>query len=166
MAIKENLYTTYHDVPEMEELVEEEEVVISQREGMAVHKGHTDEVDVMEVEGTEVGVSVTDVAFLAGKQGKAVMDDMYGDDLEYAGEKSYSEVYYDAAIQTCRGDNGEESYEKNTEEAHSSKLKSTISMEDVVAEINVKDKSFYSYADYVASSDEERIQIVGINGSI
>lgn len=61
-----------------------------------------------------------------------------------------------------RGDNGEESYENNTEEAHSSKLKSTISMEDVVVEINVKDKSFYSYADYVVSSDEERIQIVGI----
>lgn len=165
MAIKENLYTAYHDVPEMGELIDEEEIVIPQRKGMAVHKGHTDEVDVMEVERTEVGVSVTDAAFLEGKQGKAVTDDMYGDDLEYAGEKSYSEVYSDAAIRTCRGDNGEESYEKNTEEAHSSKLKSTISMEDVVAEINVKDKSFYSYADYVASSDEERIQIVGINGN-
>ena len=137
MAIKENLYTAYHDVPEMGELIDEEEIVIPQREGMAVHKGHTDEVDVMEVERTEVGVSVTDAAFLEGKQGKAVTDDMYV----------------------------EESYENNTEEAHSSKLKSTVSMEDVVAEINVKDKSFYSYADYVASSDEERIQIVGINGN-
>lgn len=65
-------------------------------------------------------------------------------------------------LMRLRGDNGEESYENNTEEAHSSKLKSTISMEDVVVEINVKDKSFYSYADYVVSSDEERIQIVGI----
>ena len=65
-------------------------------------------------------------------------------------------------LMRLRGDNGEESYKNNTEEAHSSKLKSTISMEDVVVEINVKDKSFYSYADYVVSSDEERIQIVGI----
>lgn len=128
-------------------------------------KVQIDEAVALEVERADVGVSVTDAAFLEGKQGKAVTDDMYGDDLEYAGEKSYSEVYSDAAIQTCRGDNGEESYEKNTEEAHSSKLKSTISMEDVVTEINVKDKSFYSYADYVASSDEERIRIVGINGN-
>lgn len=97
MAIKENLYTAYHDVPEMGELIDEEEIVIPQREGMAVHKGHTDEVDVMEVERTEVGASVTDAAFLEGKQGKAVTDDMYGDDLEYAGEKSYSEAYSDAA---------------------------------------------------------------------
>ena len=40
-----------------------------------------------------------------------------------------------------------------------------MDMEEVVTETNVKDKSFYSYADYVASSDEERIQIVGINGN-
>ena len=31
-AIKENLYTAYHDVSEMEELIEEEEVVIPQME--------------------------------------------------------------------------------------------------------------------------------------
>ena len=165
MAIKENLYTAYHDVPEMEELVEDNEIVIPQMEEAVVCKVQTDEVHAVEVERADVGVMATDVPSLEGKQGKAVTDDMYRDDLEYAGEKTYSEVYSDAAIQTCRGDNGEESYEKNTEEAHSSKLKSTISMEDVVAEINVKDKSFYSYADYVASSDEERIQIVGINGN-
>ena len=38
-------------------------------------------------------------------------------------------------------------------------------MEEVVAEINVKDKSFYSYADYVDSFDEEKIQMVGIDGN-
>lgn len=165
MAIKENLYTAYHDVPEMEELVEDNEIVIPQMKEAVVCKVQTDEVHAVEVERADVGVMATDAPSLEGKQGKAVTDDMYGDDLEYAGEKSYSEVYSDAAIQTCRGDNGEESYENNTEEAHSSKLKSTISMEDVVAEINVKDTSLYSYVDCVASSDEERIQIVGINGN-
>ena len=32
MAIKENLYTAYHDVPEMGELIDEEEIVIPQME--------------------------------------------------------------------------------------------------------------------------------------
>lgn len=163
MAIKENLYTAYHDVPEMEELVEDNEIVIPQMEEAVVCKVQTDETDAMEVERVDVSVLDTDAVPRKEKQEKVVSDDMYGDDLEYAGERSYNEVYSDAAVQECRGDDGKESYENNTEEAHSSKLKSTVSMEEVVAEINVKDKSFYSYADYVASSDEEKIQMVGIN---
>ena len=82
---------------------------------------------------------------------------MYGDHLEYAGEKSYSEAYSDAAIQTCRGDNGEESYENNTEEAHSSKLKSTVSMDKLPVVTITESNSFYSYPDYAVSSDEEKL---------
>ena len=165
MAIKENLYTAYHDVPEMGELIEDNDLVIPQMEEAVACKGLTDEVDTVKVERADVGVSVIDAVFLEEKQGKAVTYDMYGDDLEYAGEKSYSEVYSDAAVQECRGDNGEELYENNIEEAHSSKLKSTISMEEVVAETNVKDKSFYSYADYHVSTDEEKVRMVGVNGN-
>lgn len=40
-----------------------------------------------------------------------------------------------------------------------------MDMEEVVAETNVKDKSFYSYADYQVSSDEEKIQMAGVNGN-
>ena len=36
---------------------------------------------------------------------------------------------------------------------------------EVVFETNVKDKSFYSYADYQVSSDEEKIQMAGVNGN-
>lgn len=38
MAINKNLYTAYHDVPKMEELIEEEEIVIPQMGEMSVHK--------------------------------------------------------------------------------------------------------------------------------
>ena len=114
MAIKENLYTAYHDVPEIEELVDDNEIVIPQMEEAVACKVQTEEVHAVEVERADVGVSVVDTMHWEKKQEKAVTDDMYGDDLEYAGEKSYSEAYSDAAIQTCRGDNGEESYENNT----------------------------------------------------
>lgn len=137
MAIKENLYTAYHYVPEIGKLIEDNDLVIPQMEEAVACKGLTDEVDTVKVERADVGVMDTDEVSREEEEEKVVSDDMYV----------------------------EESYENNTEEAHSSKLKSTVSMEDVVAEINVKDKSFYSYADYVASSDEERIQIVGINGN-
>lgn len=136
MAIKENLYTAYHDVPEMEELVEEEEVVIPQMEEMAVHKGHTDEIDVMKVEGADVGVMAADEVSREEEEEKVVSDDMYGDDLEYVGERSYS-----------------------------SKLKSIVSMDKLPVETITESNSFYSYEDYVASPDEKRIQIVGINGN-
>lgn len=163
MAIKENLYTAYHDVPEMGELIDEEEIVIPQREGMAVHKGHTDEVDVMEVERTEVGVSVTDAAFLEGKQGKDASEDMCVADLEYVGKAGDGETYPDVPEQKYRGNDLKESYENFTEEMYGSKSEPAMDMEEVVAETNVKDKSFYSYADYQVSSDEEKIRMAGVN---
>lgn len=165
MAIKENLYTAYHDVPEMEELVEDNEIVIPQMEEMAVHKGHTDEVDVMKVEGADVGVLATDAVSRDEGRENVVSDDKYGDDIEYVGERSYCEMHSDAAVQECRGDDGKESYESYTEEAYSGNAKSMVSMEEMPAEIITESNSFYSYEDYAASHDEERIQIVGINGN-
>ena len=165
MAIKENLYTAYHDVPEMGELIDEEEIVIPQREEMAVHKGHTDEVDVMEVERTEEGVSVTDAAFLEGKQGKDASEDMCVADLEYVGKAGDGETYPDVPEQKYRGNDLKESYENFTEEMYGSKSEPAMDMEEVVAETNVKDKSFYSYADYQVSSDEEKIRMAGVNGN-
>ena len=163
MAIKENLYTAYHDVPEMGELIDEEEIVIPQREEMAVHKGHTDEVDVMEVERTEEGVLVTDAAFLEGKQGKDASKDVCVVDLEYVGKAGDGETYPDVPEQKYRGNDLKESYENFTEEMYGSKSEPAMDMEEVVAETNVKDKSFYSYADYQVSSDEEKIRMAGVN---
>ena len=163
MAIKENLYTAYHDVPEMGELIDEEEIVIPQREGMAVHKGHTDEVDVMEVERTEEGVSVTDAAFLEGKQGKDASEDVCVADLEYVGKAGDGETYPDVPVQKYCGAELKESYENNTEDMYRNKSEPVMDMEEVVAETNVKDKSFYSYADYHVSSDEEKIRMAGVN---
>ena len=164
MAIKENLYTSYHDVPEMGELIDEEEIVIPQMEEMSVYNGTTDVVETVEVGRADVGVMATDEVSREEEEKKVVSDDMYGDDLEYVGERSYSEVYSDAAVQECRGDNDKESYESYTEVMYRSKEKSIVSMEEMPAEKIMESNSFYSYEDYVASSDEERIQIVGING--
>ena len=163
MAIKENLYTAYHDVLEMGELIEDNELVIPQREEMAVHKGHTDEVDVMEVERTEEGVSVTDAAFLEGKQGKDASEDVCVADLEYVGKAGDGETYPDVPEQKYRGNDLKESYENFTEEMYGSKSEPAMDMEEVVTETNVKDKSFYSYADYQVSSDEEKIRMAGVN---
>ena len=165
MAIKENLYTAYHDVLEMGEIIDEEEIVIPQREEMAVHKGHTDEVDVMEVERTEEGVLVTDAAFLAGKQGKDASKDVCVVDLEYVGKAGDGETYPDVPEQKYRGADLKESHENNTEDMYRSKSEPVMDMEEVVAETNVKDKSFYSYADYQVSYDEEKIQMAGVNGN-
>ncbi len=164
MAIKENLYTAYHDVPEMGELIDEEEIVIPQMEEMSVYNGTTDVVETVEVGRADVGVMATDEVSREEEEKKVVSDDMYGDDLEYVGERSYSEVYSDAAVQECRGDDDKESYESYTEVMYRSKEKSIVSMEEMPAEKIMESNSFYSYEDYVASSDEERIQIVGING--
>ena len=165
MAIKENLYTAYHDVPEKEEWVEDNEIVIPQMEEAVACKVQTEEVEAMQVERADVGVLATDAVPRKEKQEKVVLDDKYGDDLEYAGERSYSEVYSDAAVQECRGDDGKESYESYTEEVYSGKAKSIVSMERLPVETITESNSFYSYADCVVSSDEERIQIVGINGN-
>ena len=165
MAIKENLYTAYHDVLEMGEIIDEEEIVIPQREEMAVHKGHTDEVDVMEVERTEEGVLVTDAAFLEGKQGKDASKDVCVVDLEYVGKAGDGETYPDVPEQKYRGADLKESHENNTEDMYRSKSEPVMDMEEVVAETNVKDKSFYSYADYHVSTDEEKVRVVGVNGN-
>lgn len=163
MAIKENLYTAYHDVPEMGELIDEEEIVIPQREEMAVHKGHSDEVVVMEVERTEEGVSVTDAAFLEGKQGKDASEDVCVADLEYVGKAGDGETYSDVPEQKYRGNDLKESYENFTEEMYRSNSEPAMDMEEVVAETNIKDKSFYSYADYHVSTDEEKVRMVGVS---
>lgn len=92
-------------------------------------------------------------------------DDMYGDDLEYARENSYNKVYSDVAVQECRGDDGKEAYESYTEAVYSSKAKSIVSMDKLPVETITESNSFYSYEEYIVSPDEERIQIVGINGN-
>lgn len=165
MAIKENLYTAYHDVPEMEELIEEEEIVIPQMEESVACKLQTEEVHVMEVEGADVGVLATDTVPWEEEREKVVSDDMCGADLEYAGENSCNKVYSDVAVQECSGDDGKELYESYTEAVYSSKAKSIVSMDKLPVETITESNSFYSYENYVASPDEERIQIVGINGN-
>lgn len=45
------------------------------------------------------------------------------------------------------------------------KSEPAIGMEEVVAEMNVEDKSFYSYADYAVSSDEEKLRMAVIDGN-
>lgn len=165
MAIKENLYTAYHDVPEMGNLIEDKEIVIPQMEEAVVCKVQIDESDAMEVERADVGVMATDAVPRDEEREKVVSDDMYGADLEYARENSYNKVYSDVAVQECRGDDGKESYESYTEAVYSSKEKSIVSMDKLPVETITESNSFYSYEDYVASLDEERIQIVGINGN-
>ena len=164
MAIKENLYNAYHDVLEIGEFIDDEAIVIPQMGEMSVYNGTTDVVETVEVGRADVGVMATDEVSREEEEKKVVSDDMYGDDLEYVGERSYSEVYSDAAVQECRGDDDKESYESYTEVMYRSKEKSIVSMEEMPAEKIMESNSFYSYEDYVASSDEERIQIVGING--
>lgn len=56
-----------------------------------------------------------------------------------------------------------ELYENNTEDMYRSNSEPAMDMEEVVTETNVKDKSFYSYADYHVSSDEEKIRMAGVN---
>ena len=165
MAIKENLYTAYHDVPEIGELIDEEEIVIPQRKGMAVHKGHTDEVDVVEVERADVGVSVVDTIHREKKQEKDASEAVSVDALEYVEKARDGETTIDVPVQKYCGADLKESYENNTEDMYHSKSEPVMDMEEVVAETNVKDKSFYSYADYHVSTDEEKVRMVGVNGN-
>lgn len=132
---------------------------------MAVHKGHMDEVDVMKVEGADVGVMATDAVLRDEEREKVVSDDMYGTDLEYVRKNSYNEVYSDVTVQESRGDDGKEPYESYTEVMYSSKEKSIVSMDKLPVETITESNSFYSYEDYVTSPDEERILVVGINGN-
>ena len=166
MAIQENLYTAYHDVPGMGELIEEEEILIPQMDEAVACKVQIDESDAMKVERADVGVMATDVVSREEEQEKVISDDMYGADLEYVRKNSYNEVYSDVDVQECRGDDGKESYENYTDAMYySSKEKSIVSMDKLPVETIMESNSFYSYEDYVDSPDEERIQIVGINGN-
>ena len=121
MAIKENLYTAYHDVPEMGELVEDKEIVIPQMDEAVACKELTDARD--------------------------------------------GETTIDVPVQKYCGADLKESYENNTEEAHSSKLKSTVSMDKLPVVTITESNSFYSYPDYAVSSDEEKLRMAVINGN-
>lgn len=163
MAIKENLYTAYHDVPKMEELVEDNEIVIPQMEETVVCKVQTDEADTVEVERADVSVSVVDTIHREKKQEKDASEDVCVDALEYVEKARDGETTTDVPLQKYRGDNLKELYENYTEEMYRSKSESAMGMEAVVAGMNVKDKSFYSYADYHVGSDEEKVRMVGVN---
>lgn len=165
MAIKENLYTAYHDVPEMGELIYKEELVIPQMGEIAVHKGHTDEVDMMELEGADVGVSVVDTIHREKKQEKDASEDVCVDVLEYVEKARDGETTIDMPVKKYCGADLKESHENNTEDMYRSKSEPAMDMEEVVAETNVKDKSFYSYADYHVSTDEEKVRMVGVTGN-
>ena len=141
MAINENLYTAYHDVSEMEELVENNEIVIPQMDEAVACKVQTDEIDAVEVERADVSVSVVDTIHREKKQEKDVSEDMHGAGLEYARENSYNEVYSDVAVQECRGDDGKELYESYTETVYSSKAKSIVSMDKLPVETSLKQRS-------------------------
>ena len=157
MAIKENLYTAYHDVPKMEELIDEEEIVIPQRDEAVACKGLTDEVDTVKVERTDVGVSVIDAIHWEEEQEKDASEDVCVDALEYVEKARDGETTIDVPVQKYCGADLKESYENNTEEAHSSKLKSTVSMDKLPVVTITESNSFYSYPDYAVSSDEEKL---------
>lgn len=165
MAIKENLYTAYHDVPEMGELIDEEEIVIPQREEAVACKVQIDEVVALEVERADVGVSVVDIIHREKKQQKDASEAVCVDALEYVEKARDGETTIDVPVQKYCGDDLKESYENNTEEAHSSKLKSTVSMDKLPVETITESNSFYSYPDYAVSSDEEKLRMAVIDGN-
>ena len=59
----------------------------------------------------------------------------------------------DAVDYVEKARDGETTIDDNTEDMFRSKSEPAMDMEEVVAETNVKDKSFYSYADYDVSTD-------------
>ena len=165
MAIKENLYTAYHDVPEIEELVDDNEIVIPQMEEAVACKVQTEEVHAVEVEGADVGVSVVDTMHWEKKQEKDASEDVCVDALEYIEKARDGETTIDVPVQKYCGADLKESYENNTEEAHSSKLKSTVSMDKLPVVTITESNSFYSYPDYAVSSDEEKLRMAVIDGN-
>ena len=165
MAIKENLYTAYHDVAEIEELVDDNEIVIPQMEEAVACKVQTEEVHAVEVERADVGVSVVDAMHWEKKQEKDASEDVCVDALEYVEKASDCETTIDVPVQKYGGADLKESHENNTEDMYRSKSEPAMNMEEVVAETNVKDKSFYSYADYHVSTDEEKVRMVGVTGN-
>lgn len=165
MAIKENLYTAYHDVPEIEELVDDNEIVIPQMEEAVACKVQTEEVHAVEVERADVGVSVVDTMHWEKKQEKDASEDVCVDALEYVEKARDGETTIDVPVQKYGGADLKESHENNTEDMYRSKSEPAMNMEEVVVETNVKDKSFYSYADYHVSTDEEKVRMVGVTGN-
>ena len=165
MAIKENLYTAYHDVPEMGELIEDKEIVIPQMDEAVACKIQTEEVDAMEVERADVGVLATDAVSREEEREKVVSEDVCVDALEYVEKARNGETTIDVPAQKYCGADLKESYENNTEEAHSSKLKSTVSMDKLPVETITESNSFYSYPDYAVSSDEEKLRMAVIDGN-
>ena len=165
MAIKENLYTAYHDVPEMGELIDEEEIVIPQMEEAVACKVQIDEVVALEVERADVGVSVVDTIHREKKQEKDASEDVCVDALEYVEKARNGETTIDVPVQKYCGADLKELYENNTEEAHSSKLKSTVSMDKLPVMTITESNSFYSYPDYAVSSDEEKLRMAVIGGN-
>ena len=165
MAIKENLYTAYHDVPEMGELVEDKEIVIPQMDEAVACKELTDEVVALEVERADVGVSVIDAIHWEEEQEKDASEDVCVDVLEYVEKARDGETTIDVPVQKYCGADLKESYENNTEEAHSSKLKSTVSMDKLPVVTITESNSFYSYPDYAVSSDEEKLRMAVIDGN-
>ena len=165
MAIKENLYTAYHDVPEMGELIEDNDLVIPQMEEAVACKVQTEEVDAMEVERADVSVSVVDTIHREKKQEKDASEDVCVDALEYVEKARDGETTIDVPVQKYCGADLKESYENNTDDMYRSKSEPAMDMEVVVAETNVKDKSFYSYADYHVRTDEEKVRMVGVTGN-
>ena len=165
MAIKENLYTAYHDVPEMGELIEDNDLVIPQMEEAVACKVQTEEVDAMEVERADVSVSVVDTIHREKKQEKDASEDVCVDALEYVEKARDGETTIDVPVQKYCGADLKESYENNTEEAHSCKLESTVSMDKLPVETITESNSFYSYPDYAVSSDEEKLRMAVIDGN-
>ena len=157
MAIKENLYTAYHDVPEMGELIEDNDLVIPQMEEAVACKVQTEEVDAMEVERADVSVSVVDTIHREKKQEKDASEDVCVDALEYVEKARDGETTIDVPVQKYCGADLKESYENNTEEAHSCKLESIVSMDKLPVETITESNSFYSYPDYAVSCNEERL---------
>lgn len=165
MAIKENLYTAYHDVTEMGELIEDNDLVIPQMEEAVACKVQTEEVDAMEVERADVSVSVVDTIHREKKQEKDASEDVCVDALEYVEKARDGETTIDVPVQKYCGADLKESYENNTEEAHSCKLESTVSMDKLPVETITESNSFYSYPDYAVSSDEEKLRMAVIDGN-
>ena len=87
------------------------------------------------------------------------------DALEYVEKARNGETTIDVPAQKYCGADLKESYENNTEEAHSSKLKSTVSMDKLPVETITESNSFYSYPDYAVSSDEEKLRMAVIDGN-
>ena len=59
---------------------------------------------------------------------------IYGDDLKYTDERLYDEVYSNAAVSECKEGSKQGPCETNSEEDHSSKVKSIESMEELPTE--------------------------------